>query len=98
MDNCDNCVTVRHVFIMERPALMIYEFVLCIWVVHCSGALGSLRSPSLELSAVRFLYVRQKLRPPSPPPPENGLGCFLKKNSTSNSIFLCMQVEKCAEI
>ena len=64
----ENCVTVRHVFIMERLALMIYSFVLCIVVVHCSGAVvysigvyhhwGGL--------TVRALYVRQKLRPPPP--------------------------------
>ena len=34
----DNCVMVRHVLIVERLALMIYWFVLCIGVVHCSGA------------------------------------------------------------
>ena len=34
----DNCVTVRHVFIMERLTLMTYQFVLCIGGVHCSGA------------------------------------------------------------
>ena len=34
----DNCVTIRHVFIMERLALMTHQFVLCIGVVHCSGA------------------------------------------------------------
>ena len=37
----DNCETVRHVFIMERLALMIYSFVLCMGVVHCSGAVVS---------------------------------------------------------
>ena len=30
----DNCVTVRHVFIMERLALMIHSFVLCIVLVQ----------------------------------------------------------------
>ena len=34
----DNCVIVRHIFIMEQLALMIYYFVLCTGVVHCSGA------------------------------------------------------------
>ena len=33
-----DCMTVRRVFIMERLALMIYKYVLCIGVVHCSGA------------------------------------------------------------
>ena len=34
----DNCMMVRHIFIMERLALMIYRFVLGIGVVHCSVA------------------------------------------------------------
>lgn len=29
-----NCMTVKHVFIMEQLALMIYRFFLCIGVVH----------------------------------------------------------------
>ena len=35
----ENCVTVRHVFIMERLALMIYWIVFSTAVVHCCGAL-----------------------------------------------------------
>ena len=68
----DNYVMVRHVFIMERLALMTYSFVLCSRVVHCCGAvvysMGVYVHHHWGLPAVRVLYVRQKLRTPPPPP------------------------------
>ena len=60
----DNCMTVRHVFIM---ALMIYWFVLCIGVVHCSDAgvysVGIYVRHHWGYQQMRDLYVRQKLLP-----------------------------------
>ena len=60
----DNCMMVRHVFIMERLALMIYRFVLCTGVVHCSGAV--IYSMGVYIHhhwgyQQCALYVRQKL-------------------------------------
>ena len=73
----DNCVKVRHVFIMERLALMNYLFVLCIVAVH-----WSLLSPSQVLSAVRVLYVRQKLPLSGPLVGENARAVFCPQSVT----------------
>ena len=72
----DNCVMVRHVFIMERLALMIYSFILCIGVVHGSGAVVySMGVYVIYQQCVFFTFVKSLLVFPSFHPLEwNRLG------------------------